>query len=65
MEIQGVAQARRDKFERTLPCYQCMYGDICKYKGTIEPIEIPEMLEVTYVCKKKAELDNAIKNSTI
>ena len=65
MEIQGLVQEKKAKFEKTLPCNQCAYVDICKYHGGIELIEIPEIFEVSYVCKKKRELDKTIKNIKI
>lgn len=65
MEIQGIVQAKREDFEKSLPCNQCVYADICKHCGTIELIEIPEIFEVSYVCRKKTELDKTIKNIKI
>ena len=57
MEIQGIVQEKKAKFKKSLPCNQCVYADICKHHGTIELIEIPEIFEVSYVCRKKTELD--------
>lgn len=51
----------QEKFNNTLPCVACAYALVCKHFGTIEPINVPEFMEVTYVCKKQQELDKQIK----
>lgn len=63
MIIEGLE--KKEKFEKLLPCRDCRYSGICRYIGSIKPIEVPEFLEVTYVCKKKTELDGKTKNEKV
>lgn len=43
-----------EQVQKHLPCVDCKLSGICKFSGTVSPVEnIPEIFEVTYVCKEK------------
>lgn len=43
-----------EQVQKNLPCIDCSLSGICKYSGTVNPVEnIPDIFEVTYVCTQK------------
>lgn len=49
-----------EDFNNNLPCAECRYKSICKYAGKVQPVDVPEIFEVKYVCKEKAKLSPEI-----
>ena len=57
-----VRDDKQEEFTKTLPCNACRFITICKYYNTFKPSDnIPEFMEVSYVCKKKEELERPTK----
>lgn len=49
---------KTEKFKRTLPCINCNYAVLCKYKDTTtKPIELPDHFQVSITCKLQQELN--------
>lgn len=43
-----------EEVQKNLPCVDCVLSGICKYAGTIVPVDnLPDLFEVHYVCREK------------
>lgn len=52
-----IKDERKEAFNKKLPCTTCPYNNICKYAGEVQPVEIPEIFDVIFVCKEKKKIE--------
>lgn len=45
------------EFRQKFPCCTCKFGKICKFKDTMEMVEIPEYFHLDVTCEYQVELN--------
>lgn len=43
-------------FQKCLPCNNCKFSEVCKFKDNVNLVEIPSYFEISVTCKYEQHL---------